>query len=57
MPSYQTFDLGGGFRLSANVELRAMVRNLFDRRYPVSPDRRAVLAPGINGVLTLVAEF
>ena len=34
VPSYQTFDLGGGYRLSRHIELRALVRNLFDRRYP-----------------------
>ncbi len=56
-PSYATVDLGAGWRLSESVELRATVRNLFDSAYPASPDRRAVLAPGINAVITVVGEF
>jgi iron complex outermembrane receptor protein len=56
-PRYATMDLSGGWRLSKNVELRGLVRNLFDSAYPVSPDARAVLAPGINAVVTVVAEF
>ncbi len=57
IPSYATFDVGAGIRLSPRFELRALVRNLFDQRYPVSPDARAVYAPGVNGVVTFVAEF
>lgn len=57
VPRYQSFDVSGGFRVSPNLELRGLVRNLFDQRFPVSPDARAVLAPGISGVFTVVAEF
>ena len=56
-PSYATVDLGAGWRLSKSVELRATVRNLFDSAYPASPDRRAVLEPGINAVIAVVGEF
>ena len=55
-PSYATVDLGAGWRLSESVELRATVRNLFDSAYPASPDRRAVLAPGINAVIAVVGR-
>ena len=56
-PSFTTVDLGAGWRLSPNVELRGTVKNLFDTTYPVSPDMRAVLAPGINAVIAVVGEF
>ena len=56
-PSFTTVDFGAGWRLSPNVELRGTVRNLFDTPYPVSPDNRAVLAPGINAVIAIVGEF
>ncbi len=56
-PSFTTVDLGAGWRLSRNVELRGTVRNLFDTIYPVSPDNYAVLAPGINAVIAIVGEF
>ena len=56
-PSFVTLDVGAGVKLSEPLKLRFLVRNLLDRTFPISPDRRAVLAPGINGVVTLVAEF
>lgn len=56
-PGYGLFDLGGGYRLAEWVELQAYVRNLFDRRYPVSPDPRAVLAPGISATFTAFLRF
>lgn len=56
-PSYTTLDVSAGWRLSPRVSLRGLVRNLFDTAYPVSPDARAVLAPGVNAVVSVVAEF
>ncbi len=56
-PSYVVLDLGAGWRVGETLELRGTVRNLLDKAYPISPDRRAVLAPGINAVVTVVAEF
>ncbi len=56
-PGYGVVDLGTGFRFSDRFEIRFRVRNLFDAAYPISPDGRSVLAPGINGVAVFVAEF
>ena len=56
-PTYGTADFSAGWRLSSKVELRGVVRNIFDTAYPISPDARAVLAPGINAVVTIVVEF
>jgi iron complex outermembrane receptor protein len=56
-PGYLVIDLGGGWRLSSWASLRLWVRNLLDRAYPISADRRAVLAPGVSAVLTFQAQF
>ena len=56
-PAYFIMDLGGGWKFNSWGSLRLWVRNLLDRAYPVSADRRAVLAPGISAVVTLQAEF
>ena len=57
VPSYTSFDVGAGLEIRPGLTLRVLVRNLFDQAFPVSPDRRAVLAPGISGVVSLVAGF
>jgi hemoglobin/transferrin/lactoferrin receptor protein len=56
-PGYTLVDVGGGVPLTRNLELRAIVRNLFDQTYYASPDARFVFAPGINGSLTAVVRF
>ncbi len=57
MPAYFIMDLGGGWKFNSWGSLRLSVRNLLDEAYPVSGDRRAVLAPGISAVVTLEAQF
>ncbi len=57
MPGYTLVDVAGGVSLGRSLDLNVMVRNLLDRTYPVSPDARAVPAPGVNGVMTLTARF
>jgi outer membrane receptor protein involved in Fe transport len=56
-PGYGVVDLSAGFTLTDAVELRFLGRNLLDATYPVSPDGRAVPAPGISGLLTLLLTF
>jgi outer membrane receptor protein involved in Fe transport len=56
-PGYGIIDLAGGWRLNSIAELRVSVRNLLDKDYPASPDERAVLAPGIAGLLTVLLSF
>ena len=48
------FNVGAGWRLQSGVELRFLVRNLFGKDYPMSPDRRSLAAPGRSGLVTLV---
>ncbi|MFQ5790213.1 MAG: TonB-dependent receptor [Acidobacteriota bacterium] len=56
-PGYGTLSLGAGWRVHPRLQFRFLARNLLDKDYPISPDRRAVLAPGRSAVLTFIAEF
>ena len=56
-PGYTLLDASVGARLGSRVELSALGRNLLDEAYLVSPDSRAVLAPGITGILSLAVRF
>jgi outer membrane receptor protein involved in Fe transport len=47
----------GGYRLSPHLELRAVARNLLDQSYLLSPDTRAVLAPGASVMVSAVIGF
>ena len=57
MPAYTTVDVLGGVALGSHLDLNISIRNLFDRLYPVSPDARAVAAPGLSAVLVVTARF
>ncbi|MFB3852403.1 MAG: TonB-dependent receptor [Vicinamibacterales bacterium] len=57
LPGYTLLDASGGYKLSDQVELRFGARNLLDMEYLLSPDSRAVLAPGISGLVTVLVEF
>jgi outer membrane receptor protein involved in Fe transport len=56
-PAYQIFDVSAGYQLDERLEIRILGRNLFDASYPVSPDSRAVLAPGISGLVSLLVRL
>ena len=56
-PGYTLLDACVGVQLGSRVELRALGRNLLDEAYLVSPDTRAVLAPGITGILSIEVGF
>ena len=53
-PGYTLVDLSAGWPINRAIELRVLGRNLLGASYPVSPDSRAVLAPGISGLVTLL---
>jgi outer membrane receptor protein involved in Fe transport len=57
MPGWSVFDVSAGYELDERLELRFLVRNLFDASYPVSSDARAVLAPGISGMVSLLVRL
>jgi hemoglobin/transferrin/lactoferrin receptor protein len=57
IPGYGLVDLSGGWRLSNNLDLRVLGRNLLDKKYFISADTRTVLAPGASFVVTLLARF
>jgi outer membrane receptor protein involved in Fe transport len=56
-PGYGLVDLGGGYRVTDWLELQAYLRNLLDKAYLVSPDSRAVLAPGVSATFTAFLRF
>ena len=56
-PGATLVDVGGGWRITRNLEVRAVVHNLLDDEYYASPDPRFVLAPGRSASLTAVVQF
>ena len=56
-PRYTMLDAIAGLSLTKAFDVNLTVRNLLDETYPVSPDSRAVPAPGVHGILTLTARF
>ena len=56
-PGHTNVDIGGSWFASDQVEVRGAVRNLFNKEYYASPDRRFVLAPGMNGFVTVLVKF
>lgn len=57
MPGYTLLDAMGGMTVTKWLDVNLTVRNLLDRTYPVSPDSRAVPAPGTTAVVTATARF
>lgn len=55
VPGYAVIDVGAGWPLGQQLDLRIMARNLLDRRYLGSTDEDAVPAPGRSLQLTLRA--
>ena len=56
-PGYVRSDLGFGWRVHSHAQLRFLLRNLLDKDYPTSPDRRAVLAPGRTALISLLLRL
>jgi outer membrane receptor protein involved in Fe transport len=56
-PGSTLMDVGAGWRLVRQLELRGQLRNLLDDDYYASPDARWVLAPGRSVSLTAVLQF
>ena len=54
---YTLVDLSGGAAIVRQLELRVLVRNLFDEEYFASQDVRAVFAPGRAASVTAVVRF
>jgi outer membrane receptor protein involved in Fe transport len=56
-PGHTNVDVGATWFASSHLEVRGAVRNLLNQEYYASPDPRFVLAPGINGFVTLQVKF
>jgi outer membrane receptor protein involved in Fe transport len=57
MPGYVDVDAGASWRFSRHLELRGAARNLLNKAYYSSPDRRWVYAAGRSVSLTIVTGF
>lgn len=57
MPAHTVIDLSAGLPVGRRLEVRGLLRNALDEAYPVSPDPRAVLAPGRSLFVTAAARF
>ncbi len=55
--SWTRVDAAFGAPLSASASLRVSGRNLLNAAYPISPDARAVMAPGRSVVATLLLNL
>ena len=56
-PGYTTFDLGAGYHILENLELRVIGKNLLDRRYREAADETAALAMGRSFVVGVVGRY
>jgi len=56
-PGFTIFDLGAGWHLTRQLELRASVRNLGDKQYYAAADDAANLSPGRSITLSLSGRF
>ncbi|HSK08649.1 MAG TPA: TonB-dependent receptor [Vicinamibacterales bacterium] len=57
MPGYTMLDASAGYKVTDNLELRFVGRNLLDQRYYASPDPRWVWAPGASGRINVVVTY
>jgi vitamin B12 transporter len=56
-PGYGLLDLGAGYSFAEFFEVQAYVRNVLDKEYLITPDARAVPAPGISATFTGFVRF
>ncbi len=57
VPGYTLVDVSAGATLGRRLEIRGLIRNLFDEQYYASQDVRAIFAPGRAASLTAVIRF
>jgi outer membrane receptor for ferrienterochelin and colicins len=56
-PGHTNLDVGATWFAHRRLEVRGAVRNLLNQEYYASPDPRFVLAPGVNGFVTIQVKF
>jgi outer membrane receptor protein involved in Fe transport len=57
LDSHTVLDVAAGWRFAKGLELNALVRNLLDETYLLTPDARSPLAPGTSALLTARFAF
>jgi outer membrane receptor protein involved in Fe transport len=56
-PGATLLDIGAGWRVAPQLEVRGMIRNMLDDSYYASPDPRWVYAPGRSASVTIATRF
>lgn len=56
-PGATLLDIGAGWQVIPQLEIRGIIRNLLNESYYASPDPRWVLAPGRSANITAVVQF
>jgi hemoglobin/transferrin/lactoferrin receptor protein len=56
-PGHTNLDFGATWMPHRRLEVRGLMRNALNQAYYASPDPRFVLAPGINGAVTVVVKY
>lgn len=56
-PGYGTWDLGAGYHVLDNLELRVIGKNLLDHRYREAADETAAMAMGRSFVVGIVGRY
>ncbi|HEX6164986.1 MAG TPA: TonB-dependent receptor [Vicinamibacterales bacterium] len=57
VPGYTMVDAGAGYRITRQLELRLVARNLLNEEWFASQDVRAILAPGRSAALVANVKF
>jgi outer membrane receptor protein involved in Fe transport len=56
-PSFGLVNASGGYSLPKDLELRLILKNVFDKAFPSSPDDDSVLGPGFATALVFAGKF
>jgi outer membrane receptor protein involved in Fe transport len=56
-PGHSNVDVGATWNPIPRLEVRGAIRNVLNETYYASPDPRFVLAPGVNGAVTIAVRY
>jgi outer membrane receptor protein involved in Fe transport len=56
-PGHTNLDVGATWAIHRRLVIRGSIRNVLDETYYASPDPRFVLAPGVNGFVTVRIRY
>jgi outer membrane receptor protein involved in Fe transport len=56
-PGHTNLDVGATWAIHRRLVIQGSIRNVLDETYYASPDPRFVLAPGVNGFVTVRIRY